>query len=67
MPDTLILAGSFAGAVDDLPPESVCSWTNGGLDAARVHAAGDLAGAKVELVKPPSRALGQRAGEDPSS
>ena len=35
-------ADSIAGRADILPPAFVCSRTNGGLDAAWVHVAGDL-------------------------
>jgi anti-sigma B factor antagonist len=38
----LVLPDSIAGRVDALPPTFSCSWTNGGLDAARVHVAGEL-------------------------
>jgi anti-sigma B factor antagonist len=42
MPDALLSSDSIAGRSDLLPPAFVCSWTDGGPDAAWVHAAGEL-------------------------
>jgi anti-sigma B factor antagonist len=42
MPDALVLPDSIAGRADVLPPAFVCSWRDGGLDAAWVHVAGEL-------------------------
>jgi anti-anti-sigma factor len=42
MPDTLVLPDSLAGHADVVPPGLVCSWTDGGLDAAWVQVAGEL-------------------------
>ena len=42
MPDAQVLPDSIAGSADALPPAFVCSWTDGGLDAAWVHVAGEL-------------------------
>jgi anti-anti-sigma factor len=42
MPDALVLPDSIAGRAGVLPPAFVCSWRNGGLDAAWVHVAGEL-------------------------
>jgi anti-sigma B factor antagonist len=40
--DALVLPDSIAGRADVLPPAFVCSWRDGGLDAAWVHVAGEL-------------------------
>jgi len=42
MLDAQVLPDSIAGRADVLPPESVCSCTEGGLDAAWVHVVGAL-------------------------
>jgi anti-sigma B factor antagonist len=42
MPDALVLPDSTAGRANVLPPAFVCSWRDGGLDAAWVHVAGEL-------------------------
>jgi anti-anti-sigma factor len=42
MPVALVLPDSIASHADALPPPFACSWTNGGLDAAWVHVAGEL-------------------------
>jgi hypothetical protein len=42
MLDAQDLPDLIAGRADVLPPASVCSCTEGGLDAARVHVAGAL-------------------------
>ena len=42
MLDTLVLSRLIAGNVDAPSPAMVCSWTDGGLDAAWVHVAGEL-------------------------
>jgi anti-sigma B factor antagonist len=42
MPDAQVFPDSIAGSAGDLPPALVCSWTDGGLDAAWVHVAGEL-------------------------
>jgi anti-sigma B factor antagonist len=42
MPDAQLLPDSTAGSPDALPTALVCSWTDGGLDAAWVHVAGEL-------------------------
>jgi anti-sigma B factor antagonist len=42
MPDVLVLPDSMAGSADVLPPAFVCSWRQGGLEAAWVDLAGEL-------------------------
>jgi anti-anti-sigma factor len=42
MSDALLSSDSIAGRAGLLPPALVCSWTDGGPDAAWVHAAGEL-------------------------
>lgn len=42
MPEAQVLPDSIAGSADTLPPAFVCSWNDGGLDAAWVHVAGEL-------------------------
>ena len=42
MPDTLTLPASTRGGVDRCPRVFECSWTDGGVDAAWVHVAGEL-------------------------
>jgi anti-anti-sigma factor len=42
MPDALVFSDSIAGRADARPQVFVCWWTNGGLDAAWMHAAGEL-------------------------
>jgi hypothetical protein len=42
MLDAQVLPDSIAGRADVLPPASVCSCTEGGLDAAWVHVVGAL-------------------------
>ena len=42
MPDTLVLTKSIGGRADVLPGAFVCSWTDGGRDAAWVHVGGEL-------------------------
>jgi anti-anti-sigma factor len=42
VPDAQALPDSIVGSADALPPTLVCSWTDGGLDAAWVHVAGEL-------------------------
>jgi anti-anti-sigma factor len=42
MLDALVLSHSIAGNADASSPALVCSWTDGGLDAAWVHVAGEL-------------------------
>jgi hypothetical protein len=42
MSDVLVLHDSFAGGADVLPPASVCSWRDCGLDTASLHVAGEL-------------------------
>jgi anti-sigma B factor antagonist len=42
LPDTPALPGSLAGRADAVPSGLVCSWTDGGLDAAWVQVAGEL-------------------------
>jgi len=42
MPYTPVLVDSIAGRADARPSAFVCSWTDGGLDAAWVHVAGEL-------------------------
>jgi anti-anti-sigma factor len=42
MPDAQILSNSIGRGASLLPPALVCSWTDGGPDAAWVHAAGEL-------------------------
>lgn len=43
MPNSsLALPDSIVGRANAPPPAIVCSWTNGGLDAAWVHVAGEL-------------------------
>lgn len=42
MPDPLVLSDSIAGRADVLPPAFVCSWRDGGLNAAWVDVAGEL-------------------------
>jgi len=52
MPQTSVLSDSFAGRADVRSPAFVCSWTDGGLDAAWVHIAGALDFATLpELVR----------------
>jgi anti-sigma B factor antagonist len=40
--DAQFLPDSIAGSADTLPPALVCSWNDGGPDAAWVHVAGEL-------------------------
>jgi anti-sigma B factor antagonist len=54
MPDAQVLPDSIAGNADARSPALVCSWTDGGLDAAWVHVAGDLS---VETVPQLDRTL----------
>jgi len=42
MPRALVFPDPLGGRADFLPPPFACSWTNGGLDAAKVHVAGEL-------------------------
>jgi anti-sigma B factor antagonist len=42
MPDAQVLPDSTVGSAGALPPALVCSWTDGGRDAAWVHLAGEL-------------------------
>jgi anti-anti-sigma factor len=42
MPQTLVSLDPLGGGADFLPPPFACSWTNGGLDEAKVHIAGEL-------------------------
>lgn len=42
MPDALILVDGIDDPLATLPPEFVCSWTDGGPEAAWVHVAGEL-------------------------
>jgi anti-anti-sigma factor len=42
MPDALVFSDSIAGRADARPQVFVCWWTNGGLDAAWMHVAGEL-------------------------
>jgi anti-anti-sigma factor len=42
MPRKLVLADSLVDRRGILPPAFECSWTNGGLEAAWVHLAGEL-------------------------
>jgi anti-sigma B factor antagonist len=42
MPDVLVSPDSLAGRADVVPPAFECSWSDGGLDAAWVHLAGEL-------------------------
>jgi anti-sigma B factor antagonist len=42
MPDAQVLPESIAGSADTLPNALVCSWTDGGLDAAWVQVTGEL-------------------------
>ena len=42
MLDTLVLSDSIVGNANAPSPALVCSWTDGGLDAAWVHVAGEL-------------------------
>jgi anti-anti-sigma factor len=42
MPDKMVLPDTVGGRADILPPAFVCSWTNGTLDSASVHVAGEL-------------------------
>jgi hypothetical protein len=52
MSDALVPHDSIAGHANPLPPALVCSWTDGGLDAAWVHVAGELDVAAVpQLVR----------------
>jgi anti-anti-sigma factor len=52
MPETLVLSDSIAGRADARSPAFVCSWTDGGLDAAWVHVDGALDFATLpELVR----------------
>jgi hypothetical protein len=43
MLNALVLSDSIAANADASSPALVCSWTDGGLDAAWVHVAGELA------------------------
>jgi anti-sigma B factor antagonist len=56
MPDALVLPDSIAGRADVLPPAFVCSWRDGGLDAAWVHVAGEL---DIATTPQLARTLGQ--------
>jgi anti-anti-sigma factor len=42
MPDALVFSDSIAGRADARPQVFVCWWTDGGLDAAWMHVAGEL-------------------------
>ena len=42
MPDAQVFPDSIAGSAGAVAPALVCSWTDGGLDAAWVHVAGEL-------------------------
>lgn len=42
MPDLLVPTDVVPGRTNALPPAFVCSWTNGGPDAAWVHVSGEL-------------------------
>jgi anti-sigma B factor antagonist len=42
MSNALALTNPHNGEADELPPAFVCSWTDGGRDAAWVHVTGDL-------------------------
>lgn len=47
MPDALVSHNSIAKRGDPRAPALMCSWTNGGSDAAWVHVAGELCVATV--------------------
>jgi anti-sigma B factor antagonist len=47
MLDALVLSHSVADNANSPSPTLVCSWTDGGLDAAWVHVAGELDAATV--------------------
>ncbi len=47
MPDALVSHNSIAKQGNPLAPALLCSWTNGGSDAAWVHVAGELCLATV--------------------
>jgi anti-anti-sigma factor len=52
MPDALVFSDSIAGRADARPQVFVCWWTNGGLDAAWMHVAGELGDATTpQLVR----------------
>src|SRR5450755_3787944 len=57
MPDALVSHNSVAERGDARAPALVCSWTNGGSDAAWVHVAGELCVATVPRLV---RTLSQR-------
>jgi anti-sigma B factor antagonist len=42
MSDAQVFPDSIVGSAGAVPPALVCSWTDGGLDAAWVHVAGEL-------------------------
>ncbi len=54
--DALVLSDSIAGNADVSSPALVCSWTDGGLDAAWVRVAGVL---DVETLPVLERTLGE--------
>ena len=59
MPRTLVLTHSPPGCTDAPAPAFVCSCTNGGLDAAWVHVAGELDIATTPILE---RTLRRAAG-----
>lgn len=76
---SLALPDSITGLANAAPPPAiVCSWTNGGLDAAWVHVAGKLDIAttgscdhvetgNVDPIEPPVQALQQLVEEGVAS
>jgi anti-sigma B factor antagonist len=61
VPDALISPGAIAGHVDASSSASVCSCTDGGLDAAWVHVAGALDLATAPQLERTLREIQQQA------